>query len=65
MGTQDDRHLDIEVEVLDENGVERVIANALAEAKCNLEELQRQARIGRFSSNAAQRAWFIASSFVD
>ena len=63
MTGQEDRYQDIEVDVLDEAGVRAVIDNALARAEHNWEELQQQANVGRFSSEVAQRAWFVVSSF--
>ena len=63
--TQGNRYADIEVEVLDEHGVSAVIDNALAEAQCGWEDLQEQARAGRFSSETARRAWFVISSFAE
>ena len=63
MAGQEDRHQDIEVDVLDEAGVRAVIDNALARAGHTWEELQKQAEVGVFSSEIAQRAWFVVSSF--
>ncbi|MCY4162796.1 MAG: hypothetical protein OXE93_01050 [bacterium] len=65
MTTQDSSYADIEVEVLDDDGVSAVIENALAEAQCDWEDLQEQARVGRFSSETARRAWFVVSSFAE
>ena len=65
MSAQDNRYADIDVKVLDEDGVSAVIDNALAEAQCGWEELQEQARVGRFSSETARRAWFVVSSFAE
>ena len=65
MTTQDSSYADIEVEVLDDDGVSTVIENALAEAQCDWEDLQEQARVGRFSSETARRAWFVVSSFAE
>ena len=63
MTEQDDRYRDIEVDVLDDAGVRAVIDNALAQADCTWEELQQQAKDGRFSSEIARRAWFVVSTF--
>ena len=63
MTAEEDRHADIEVDVLDDAGVSAVIDNALARAGCTWEELQEQAKAGSFSSEIAQRAWFVVSSF--
>ena len=63
MTGQQDRYHDIEVDVLDDAGVRAVIHNALARAGCTWEELQQQAKTGRFSSEIARRAWFVVSSF--
>ena len=38
---------------------------SLDSAGCSWEELDAQARAGRFVSEKARRAWFAASSFVD
>ncbi|MCY4631965.1 MAG: hypothetical protein OXE75_13945 [bacterium] len=63
MTGQQDRHRDIEVDVLDDAGVRAVIDNALALAGCTWEELQQQAKTGSFTSEIARRAWFVVSSF--
>ena len=63
MTSDEDRYADIEVDVLDDAGVSTVIHNALARAGCTWEELQEQAKVGSFSSEIAQRAWFVVSSF--
>ena len=63
MTSDEDRYADIEVDVLDDAGVRAVIDNALARAGCTWEELQEQAKAGSFSSEIAQRAWFVVSSF--
>ena len=65
MSAQDNRYADIEIEVLGEDGVSAVIDNALAEAQCSWEDLQEQARVGRFSSETARRSWFVVSSFAE
>ena len=64
MSAQKNYHADFEVEVLNDDGIRTVIDNALAEARCGWEELQEQARVGRFSSETAHRAWFVVSSFA-
>ena len=63
MTSEEDRYADIEVDVLDDEGVRAVIDNALARAGCTWEELQEQAKAGSFSSEIARRAWFVVSSF--
>ena len=63
MAAKKDRYADIEVDVLDDAGIRTVIDNALARAGCTREELQEQAEAGSFSSEIAQRAWFVVSSF--
>ena len=63
MTEHNDRYSDIEVDVLDDAGVRAVIDNALAQAECTWEELQKQARAGSYSSEIARRAWFVVSSF--
>lgn len=65
MAVSDDLYVDIEVEVLDEAGVEELIHNALAEAGCTWEELQEQARVGRFMNETAREAWFVVSTFAE
>ncbi|WP_420436843.1 hypothetical protein [Candidatus Poriferisodalis sp.] len=63
MSDEADRYDDIEVIVLDDDEVRVMIDNALAEAGCTWEELQRQAADGRFESHIAREAWFVVSSF--
>ena len=63
MSDEADRYDDIEVIVLDDDQVRVMIDNALAEAGCTWEELQRQAADGRFESHIAREAWFVVSSF--
>ena len=65
MSSRDDGYSDIEVEILDDEGVREAIDNALALAECTWDELQEQARIGRFSTEVARRAWFVVSSLVE
>ena len=65
MNSQEDPYADIEVQVLDEAGVREMIGNALALADCSWEELQQQARVGRFKSEVAREAWFVVSSFAE
>ena len=65
MSSRDDGYSDIEVEILDDEGVRQAIDNALALAGCTWDELQEQARIGRFSTEVARRAWFVVSSLVE
>ena len=60
----EDRYADIEVDVLDDAGFRTLIDNALARAGCTWEELQEQAKAGSFSTEIAQRAWFVVSSFA-
>lgn len=62
MTSEEDRYADIEVDVLDDEGVRAAIDNALARAGCTWEELQEQAKAGSFSSEIARRAWFVVSS---
>ena len=64
MNSAEDPYSDIKVEVLDEPGVREMIGTALALAGCNWEELQQQARVGRFRSEVAREAWFVVSSFA-
>ena len=63
MAENEDRYRDIEVDVLDDEGVRAVVNNALSQAGCTWEELQEQAKAGSFSSEIARRAWFVVSSF--
>ena len=53
---------DIEVITLSDNEVRETIDNALAEAGCTWEELQRQASDGRFESHIAREAWFVVAT---
>lgn len=63
MTETDSRYDNIEVIVLDDEGIREMVDNALAEAGCTWEELQRQAAEGRFESHTARQAWFVISSF--
>ena len=65
MDISEDPCSDIEVEVLDEAGVQEAIDHALARAGCSWEELQEQARAGRFRDGVARRVWFAVSSFAE
>jgi len=60
-----DEYDDIKVEMLDEAGVQEAIDGALKRAGCSWEELQEQAREGRFRDEVARRVWFAVSSFAD
>ncbi|MCY4175104.1 MAG: hypothetical protein OXD37_02055 [Acidimicrobiaceae bacterium] len=64
MGVSGDSYADIEVEVLDADGVEELIHNALAEAGCTWDELQEQAKVGRFTDETAREAWLVVSTFA-
>lgn len=50
---------------LDEEGVAELVKNALEDVGLSWEELQKQARAGRFSSAAASTTWFVVSSFME
>ena len=65
MTSQEDRYADVQVQVLNEEGVQELLANALAEAGCSWEELQEQARVGRFTNETAREVWFIVSTFAE
>ncbi len=65
MDANEDPYADIEVEILDEAGVEELISNALAEAGCSWEELQEQARAGKFANEVARQVWFVVSTFAE
>ena len=65
MGSDEHSYSDIEVEVLDDAGVREAVDNALALAECDWEALQQQARMGRFSTETARKAWFVVSSLVE
>ncbi len=65
MDTNEDSFGDIEVEVLDAAGVQEAIDRALARAGCSWEELQEQAKAGRFTNEVARRVWFAVSSFAE
>ncbi|MXW94240.1 MAG: hypothetical protein F4110_04530 [Acidimicrobiaceae bacterium] len=65
MSANEDPYADIEVEVLDEAGIEELISNALAEAGYSWEALQDQARAGRFTNETAREAWFVVSTFAE
>jgi len=65
MSATEDPYADIEVEVLDEAGVQEAIDCALARAGHSWEELQEQARAGRFADEVARRVWFAVSTFAE
>ena len=65
MISEEDRYPDVEVQVLDDDGVQELINNALAEAGCSWEELQQQARVGRFTNETAREVWFVVSTFAE
>ena len=65
METNEDPYADIEFEILDEAGVREAVDNALALAGCSWEELQAQAKAGRFTSEVARKVWFAVSSLVE
>jgi hypothetical protein len=54
-----------EVEIATDADVDAAIRRALDEAGVTFEELREQARVSRFSSERARRAWFVVSSFVE
>ena len=64
MGSTED-YADIEVEVVDEAGVREAIENALTTVGRTWEELQEQARAGRFETEGARKVWFAVSSLVE
>ncbi len=61
----EDDYNDIEVEMLDEAGVQEAMDNALTLAGCSWEELQEQARVGRFTDEISRSVWFAVSSLVE
>lgn len=65
MASQDDRFASVEVQMLDDDGVQELIKNALALAGCSWEALQEQARAGKFTSEVAREAWFVVSTFAE
>ena len=65
MTTHADPYADIDVEVLDEQGVREYIDAALALAGHTWEELQNQARVGKFTTEVAREAWFVVSTFAE
>ncbi len=65
MDANEDLYDDIEYEILDEEGVREAVDNALALAGCTWEELQAQAKAGRFTSEIARSVWFAVSSLVE
>ena len=56
---------DIKVVVADEAEVREAVENALATVDCTWEELQGQARAGRFETERARMVWFAVSSLVE
>ena len=50
------------ITVLSDDEQRQAINVALRSAGCEFEDLQKQARLGRFNSDAARRAWFVVSS---
>ncbi len=65
MNADEDPYEDVEVIMLDEEGVREAVDNALARAGCTWEELQAQAREGRFTSPVAHDVWFVVSTFLE
>ena len=65
MSNNDDSYADIDVEVLDDEGVREYIDNALELAGHTWEELQDQARAGKFTTEIAREAWFVVSTFAE
>ena len=65
MTSQEDRYADVQVQMLDDDGVQELISNALALAGCSWEALQEQARAGKFTSEVAREAWFVVSTFAE
>ena len=65
MTSHEDRYADVEVQVLDADGVKELISNALALADCSWGALQEQARAGKFTSEVAREAWFVVSTFAE
>lgn len=61
--TKDD-YADIEVIYFTEDDVSVAKANALKQAGYTWPQLQEQARVGCFPTEAARRAWFVVSSLV-
>ena len=55
---------EIVVEVVDEEDMREAIAIALDESGCTWQELEEEARTGRFSSEVARQTWFVVSSLV-
>ncbi len=51
--------------MLDSKGVREYINNALALAGHSWEELQEQARTGKFTTETAREAWFAVSTFAE
>lgn len=65
MDANEDPHVDVEFELLDEAGVQEAVDNALALAGCTWDELQAQAKAGSFTSEVARTVWFAVSSLVE
>ena len=65
MSINEDPYADVEIIVLDEESTRRAIGHALAEAGFSWEELQEQARVGKFASEIAREVWFVVSSLVE
>ncbi len=65
MDSHKDPYADVEVVMLDDEGVREITDNALALAGCTWKELQAQAKAGRFTSHIAHDAWFVVSTFLE
>ena len=50
------------ITVLSDTEQQKAISVALRSAGCEFEDLRAQAQLGRFTSDAARRAWLVVSS---
>jgi len=50
------------IKALTDEEHQTAINKALEAAGCGLEDLQEQAKLGRFSSDVARSAWFVVSA---
>jgi hypothetical protein len=55
---------EVHVEFATDKDVAEAVGSALASAGVTLDQLRRQARESRFSSESARSAWFVISPFV-
>jgi len=56
---------EVAVERLDDTDANEIIAAALEKSGFTIDQLNEQAREGKFKSETARRTWFVISSLVE